>query len=267
MPFRSKAQRRWMYAAEARGDVPAGTAENWETHTPRDKKLPERVMTKQAFWDGFGKRAAAAAEPQTFIAAEGSAPVVGAPEKMLQWNHLGGVDPRTPEDMQAADSANLVTLPADVHGAMCGNCVFFRHLDEKLGSGFCTNPEVKQDVTVNMHCALWVHPGSHSAPENAAAEEQQAAEEEAALAQQQAAMGGAPAAGDEGQPQLNPELLNNEPQGAPEEELADQAVADFQGADSGGGKPPAKKKEAKKEKEGGKDKGHTININVGGKKA
>lgn len=43
MPFKSKAQRRWMYAAEARGELPKGTAERWEKHTKNKKKLPERV--------------------------------------------------------------------------------------------------------------------------------------------------------------------------------------------------------------------------------
>lgn len=46
-PYKSKAQRRWMHAAEDRGEVPEGTADRWEKHTPKGKKLPERV--KKAF--------------------------------------------------------------------------------------------------------------------------------------------------------------------------------------------------------------------------
>jgi hypothetical protein len=42
MPFKSKAQRRFMYAAEARGDVPKGTADRWEGETEK-KPLPEKV--------------------------------------------------------------------------------------------------------------------------------------------------------------------------------------------------------------------------------
>lgn len=45
MPFKSKSQRRFMYAAEARGDVPKGTAKKWEEHTPKDKPLPEKVAS------------------------------------------------------------------------------------------------------------------------------------------------------------------------------------------------------------------------------
>lgn len=39
MPFKSKAQRRWMYANDPK------MAERWEEHTP-DKKLPEKVKKK-----------------------------------------------------------------------------------------------------------------------------------------------------------------------------------------------------------------------------
>ena len=40
MPFKSKAQQRFMYAAESRGEVPKGTAARWQKETG-DKKLPE----------------------------------------------------------------------------------------------------------------------------------------------------------------------------------------------------------------------------------
>lgn len=46
MPFKSKRQQRFMFAAEARGEVPKGTAKRWAEHTPSIKKLPERVRTK-----------------------------------------------------------------------------------------------------------------------------------------------------------------------------------------------------------------------------
>lgn len=44
MPFKSKAQRRFMYAAESRGEIPKGTAARWEKHT-KNKSLPEHVKT------------------------------------------------------------------------------------------------------------------------------------------------------------------------------------------------------------------------------
>lgn len=40
MPFKSQAQRRWMFAAQNRGKLPKGTAERWQKETKKD--LPER---------------------------------------------------------------------------------------------------------------------------------------------------------------------------------------------------------------------------------
>ena len=48
MPFKSKAQQRYMFAAESRGDIEPGTAERWAKHTPDIKHLPERVKAKKA---------------------------------------------------------------------------------------------------------------------------------------------------------------------------------------------------------------------------
>lgn len=41
MPFKSEAQRRWMHANEPE------MADEWEEHTPKGKKLPERVCKKK----------------------------------------------------------------------------------------------------------------------------------------------------------------------------------------------------------------------------
>jgi len=40
-PFKSKKQQRFMFAAEARGEVNPGTAERWAKETPNIKRLPE----------------------------------------------------------------------------------------------------------------------------------------------------------------------------------------------------------------------------------
>lgn len=47
MPYQSKAQQRFMFAAEARGEVPPGTAREWAHETPDIKKLPERKHPKK----------------------------------------------------------------------------------------------------------------------------------------------------------------------------------------------------------------------------
>ena len=133
----------------------------------------------KSFWKGFEKKAA-----ETYVAANSAMDVPGAPEKMLKWNELGGVDPRSPEELQAAEASKLITLPTEVNGAACATCMHFRPLTEKLGHGFCTNPEIKMDVTENMLCAHWQNPGSHDPVAAAQAEEEEMAAEQAAMAQQ-----------------------------------------------------------------------------------
>lgn len=48
MPFKSKAQQRYMFAAEERGDVEPGTAKRWAKETKDIKGLPERVKARKA---------------------------------------------------------------------------------------------------------------------------------------------------------------------------------------------------------------------------
>ena len=48
MPYKSKSQQRFMYAAEERGDVEPGTASRWSKETKDIKDLPERVKAKKA---------------------------------------------------------------------------------------------------------------------------------------------------------------------------------------------------------------------------
>jgi hypothetical protein len=45
MPFKSEAQRRVMYAKEARGEVAKGTCARWEAKTP-PIKLPQKAKPK-----------------------------------------------------------------------------------------------------------------------------------------------------------------------------------------------------------------------------
>ena len=41
MPFKSTAQRRWMYANDPK------MAKRWEAHTPKGKRLPKKVKKKK----------------------------------------------------------------------------------------------------------------------------------------------------------------------------------------------------------------------------
>ena len=278
MPFKSEAQRRKFYALKSQGKMDQKTIDEWESETPDN--IPKRVTKTGAenmnFWSGFSKRAAetyvqpAPTQPEL----EGANLGVIPPEKTLKWNEQGGVDPRSPEDLQAAEAAGLKTLPLEVEGASCGNCIHFRALNPELGSGFCTNPGVKQDVTNRMLCSLWEHPGTYSAAEQMAEDAmlQQQADEQAAMAGQAVADGdpmaqdimsdfqggAAPAAGAEGQEGAEAGLAGAEPAGG-------------EGA-PGVGKSESKPKPKKdsKSKDSGKKSdgkgGHTININVGKEK-
>lgn len=236
MPFSSKAQRRKFYALKAQGKMSQKTIDEWEKETPA--KIPERVMKKKAFLAGFYKRAA-----EVYVApAQGD----GTHARALMWNDQGGVDPRTPEDLDVAASVGLLTLPSEESGASCANCSYFRLLDGSLGSGFCTNPQVKQDVTVRMLCSVWEHEGSRRPYEDVGVE----------LPTGQGMQGG--------QPSLANDIMSDIGGGAevPLEEgtapLEDEAT------------PPQEKKSdaqddtgnPRRETSSGPQK-HTININVG----
>lgn len=56
MPFRSKAQQRYMFAAESRGDLPKGTAERWAGETKNIKELPDRVAMAKGAIDRYKRR-------------------------------------------------------------------------------------------------------------------------------------------------------------------------------------------------------------------
>ena len=45
MPFKSKAQQRYMFAAEERGDIEEGTASRWAKETKNIKDLPEKAKS------------------------------------------------------------------------------------------------------------------------------------------------------------------------------------------------------------------------------
>ena len=48
-PFKSQAQRRKFYAMASRGEISKSTVKKWEEHTPKDKKLPERLHKAAMF--------------------------------------------------------------------------------------------------------------------------------------------------------------------------------------------------------------------------
>src|SRR5712692_4552443 len=53
MPFKSKAQQGFMFSAQARGDIPKGTAEKFAKHTKSFKALPEHKKMKKMYKGGM----------------------------------------------------------------------------------------------------------------------------------------------------------------------------------------------------------------------
>lgn len=180
--------------------------------------------------------------------------------KMLKWDHLGGVAPRFPEDMQMAQSVNLITLPAAVQGASCVNCVHFRALDAGTGAGFCTNPEVKLDVSSRMLCSRWDNPGAEKSWET---------EEGQAMMNPPQEMGyaGAPedtAAAMEQDFSAQPQDMQ-EPEAQPMEQPIPQSADQQPMQEAGPSAPPAEP--AVKPKKERPVKGPDVHVHVGQEKA
>lgn len=77
MPFDSKAQQRYLYAAEARGEVPKGTADKKGEGT-NYKRIPEKVRKEAALiLDRLQKRANQGTNTATRMVRKPAAPVSG----------------------------------------------------------------------------------------------------------------------------------------------------------------------------------------------
>lgn len=74
-------------------------------------------------------------------------------------NKSGGIDPEEKHLIERAKHADLVTLPKDVKGTNCYNCMYVR--DKRDDCGFCTHPKIKMLVDERMCCAFWDNKGVH----------------------------------------------------------------------------------------------------------
>ena len=61
-------------------------------------------------------------------------------------NVQGGIDPKTQEEMQRAEKADLITLPGGSKG-------------DALNKKFCYNDKIKMFVTARMCCGYWDNAG------------------------------------------------------------------------------------------------------------
>ena len=64
------------------------------------------------------------------------------PVNPKELNAEGGIDPKTDEDMQKAQKADLITLPGGSKA-------------DATGKKMCYNEKIKMYVTVRMCCAYW----------------------------------------------------------------------------------------------------------------
>lgn len=247
---------RWRWV-ETKDGLPKEVAEN--LHSPKNvllKALGMQPTEKTAsegglmntFWQSFEKRAAT--KPP---APKG----MQASNRMAKWDAQGGLAPRTPEEMGAAQQADVITLPKGIEGVNCANCQNVRPIDKQMG--FCTL--LKMDVTSRMVCSQWNAPGvlrnfeqveqdaAQVTPEEKAQQAQQQELEQQALAQQDADQ--------RQQADLEPRLENAKPKekGKPAKDKTAPAAA-----------KPKEKKPTEKESTKTKAGGHEININLGEKK-
>jgi len=106
MPFKSKAQQRFMFAAEDRGEVSKGTARRWAKHTKNIEDLPEKVHSKEsAAW--FGRNVAmpavrGAAKPVEWLLNKIHAPAGTAVGKYRSGLRAAGNAPRDVDAIVAA---------------------------------------------------------------------------------------------------------------------------------------------------------------------
>lgn len=65
MPFKSESQRRLFWAKVGRGEISRKTAEEWESHTPKKKRLPERMKQEKRSQVGSSPAAAVSGNTPT----------------------------------------------------------------------------------------------------------------------------------------------------------------------------------------------------------
>lgn len=72
-------------------------------------------------------------------------------------NKAGGIDPEEKHLIERAKEADLVTLPKNIEGTNCYNCMYIT--DKSKDAGFCNHPKVKMLVNGRMCCALYDNKG------------------------------------------------------------------------------------------------------------
>lgn len=68
------------------------------------------------------------------------------PVELSELNEQGGLDPKTPEEMKRAQTADLITLPGGSKA-------------DAANKRFCSHEKIKMFVTVRMCCGYWDNAG------------------------------------------------------------------------------------------------------------
>jgi hypothetical protein len=126
MPAKSRAQLRFLFSAEARGELPKGTAKRWAKHTPDIKALPEkkpvdqtrkeaavRAIVLHLYKQGADGTTSPAAPMQNLTASQPAQPPTPRPADRIA-SEIGGLHPK---HRSAATYARLKSkLPGSVRG-------------------------------------------------------------------------------------------------------------------------------------------------------
>lgn len=73
-------------------------------------------------------------------------------------NIEGGVDPVTPSGLRRAAGVDLITLPPDIEGTNCSNCMFAVRRRTEAAEFWCDHPDVELPISPRMCCARWDNP-------------------------------------------------------------------------------------------------------------
>ena len=75
-------------------------------------------------------------------------------DETVEKNPSGGIKYKDKMSILRAESEGLKTLPGDVAGANCANCVFSTY------PGWCKNENINQPIEKTDLCNNWTHPGA-----------------------------------------------------------------------------------------------------------
>lgn len=74
-------------------------------------------------------------------------------------NKQGGLDQTDETSLERAKEADLITLPANVPGTNCSNCMYAQPRKSNMADFWCVHAEVNLPITPRMCCKFWDNKG------------------------------------------------------------------------------------------------------------